>query len=74
MMIYPPIAELISKTGSRYKLVIETAKRARQLAEGATPLASSDISKEISIAINEIYEDKLSTVPLNDNDSYQANE
>ncbi len=65
MMIYPPIAELIKKTGSRYRLVIETAKRARQLAEGAAPMADSDINKEISIAINEIYEDKISASPMN---------
>lgn len=59
MMIYPPIAKMIEKTGSRYRLVIQTAKRARQLAEGAAPLSSSDVNKEISIAINEIYEDKI---------------
>ena len=27
MMIYPPITELVGKTGSRYSLVIEIAKR-----------------------------------------------
>ena len=35
MMIYPPISELVKKTGSRYALVIETAKRARQIVEGS---------------------------------------
>ncbi|MBQ4145530.1 MAG: DNA-directed RNA polymerase subunit omega [Clostridia bacterium] len=58
-MIYPPIAKLVDKTGSRYTLVIEAAKRARQLSEGATPLASCDCSKEVSIATKEIYENKL---------------
>ena len=59
MMIYPPIAKLVEKTGSRYTLVIEAAKRARQLAEGAEALAKSDCNKEVSVATNEIYEDKL---------------
>lgn len=59
MMIYPPIAELVEKTGSRYVLVIEAAHRARQLSQGASPLCSCDSSKEVSIATNEIYQDKL---------------
>lgn len=62
MMIYPPIAELVKKTGSRYTLVIEAARRARQLSQGAQPLAKSDSNKEISIATNEIFEGKISAV------------
>ena len=62
MMIYPPIADLVKKTGSRYTLVIETARRARQLSQGATPLSTADSNKEISVAINEIYEGKVSAV------------
>lgn len=65
MMIYPPIAELVNKTGSRYTLVIETARRARQLSQGATPLSKADSNKEVSIAINEIYEGKVSAVSSN---------
>lgn len=59
MMIYPPIAKLVEKTGSRYILVIEAAKRARQLSEGAEPLTKCDSNKEVSIATNEIFEGKL---------------
>ena len=59
MMIYPPIAELVKKTGSRYILVIEAARRARQLSAGAEPLCDCDSNKEVSIATNEIYQDKL---------------
>lgn len=65
MMIYPPIAELVKKTGSRYALVIETARRARQISQGSTPLAKADSNKEVSIAINEIYEGKVSAVQPN---------
>ena len=59
MMIHPPIAKLVEKTGSRYTLVIEAAKRARQLSEGAAPLCESDSNKEVSIATAEIAEGKL---------------
>ena len=62
MMIYPPIAELVKKAGSRYALVIEAAQRARQLSQGATPLTTSDSNKEVAIASNEIFEGKISAV------------
>ena len=62
MMIYPPITQLVDKTGSRYILVIETAKRARQLTEGSTPLTDADSNKEVSIAVNEIFQDKITAV------------
>lgn len=62
MMIYPPIAELVKKAGSRYALVIETAKRARQLSRGAEAYATADADKDVAVAANEIYEGKLSVV------------
>lgn len=62
MMIYPPIAELVKRAGSRYALVIEAAQRARQLSQGATPLCKVDSNKEVAIAANEIYEGKISAV------------
>ncbi len=64
MMIHPPIAKLVKKTGSRYSLVIGTARRARQLSQGATPLADSDTGKPISVAINEIYQGKVDVVSV----------
>lgn len=62
MMIYPPITELVRKTGSRYALVIETAKRARQIVDGAPPMSDVDTSKDVTIAVNEIYEGKVEAV------------
>ncbi len=64
MMIYPPIAKLVEKTGSRYTLVLEAAKRARQLAEGATPLVERTSNKEVSVATDEIFENKLNVFPM----------
>lgn len=66
MMIEPPITELVEKTGSRYQLAIETAKRARQLTEGKPALAKAKSNKEVSIAAEEIYENKLNYIPTAD--------
>lgn len=62
MMIYPPITELVEKAGNRYTLVIEAARRARQISQGAMPLVDTNLKKEVSIAAREIYDGKLSVV------------
>lgn len=62
MMIYPPITELVKKTGSRYALVIETAKRSRQLVGGAQKLSDVETTKDVTVAVNEIYENKIEAV------------
>ncbi len=67
MMIYPPITELVKKTGSRYALVIETAKRTRQLVNGAPKLSDVKTSKDVTVAVNEIYEGKIEAVELVEN-------
>ena len=74
MMIYPPITELVQKTGSRYALVIETAKRTRQLVEGAQKLSDVDTSKDVTVAVNEIYEDKIEFVKKSQEDETVAEE
>lgn len=58
-MIYPPMASLLKKVDSRYTLVIAAAKRARMLTNGAAPLTDYESSKDVTIAINEIYEGKV---------------
>ena len=52
----------VKKTGSRYALVIETAKRTRQLVEGAQKLSDVRTSKDVTVAVNEIYENKIEAV------------
>ncbi len=59
MMIKPPMSELVKKTESQYSLVIAVAKRARQLSDGAEPLAEASSDKFVSIAINEIDKGKV---------------
>lgn len=58
-MIDPPINELLEKADCRYTLVVETAKRARQLVDGAEPLTAHKNGKPVSIAAYEINEGKV---------------
>ena len=59
MMIYPPINELLKTVDCRYTLVVETAKRARQVVSGDPQLTEEQFIKPVSIAIQEIYEGKV---------------
>lgn len=59
-MINPSIVNLLQHVDNRYTLVVMTAKRARQLIDGAMPLLDVDSSKPVTIAINEINEAKIS--------------
>lgn len=59
MMIYPPIDEISKKVDNRYTLVVQVAKRARQLVDGQKPLVSVDSHKPVTIAIHEINQEKI---------------
>lgn len=59
-MINPSIVNLLKNVDNRYTLVVMTAKRARQLIDGAKPLLDIDSAKPVTIAINEINEEKIS--------------
>lgn len=61
-MIYPPLKNLLSKVDSRYTLVVASAKRARLLLEGANKMTNCESHKEVTIAINEINEDKITYI------------
>ena len=50
----PGIVELSKKVDCRYTLVIEAAKRARQLVPGAQPLVEPTDMKPVTLAIEEI--------------------
>lgn len=50
----PAIGELCEKVDCRYTLVVETAKRARELVGGAQPLLDPKDKKPVSIAVDEI--------------------
>ena len=60
MMLYPPVAELVDKIGSRYQLVNLVARRARVIAAKAEEEQIPLERKPVSSAIDEVYTGKLS--------------
>ena len=80
-MMHPSYADLMAKVNkdvepgeepvvnSRYSIVMATAKRARQIIDGAEPLAAIDCPKPLSKAIAELYQGKIHI--LNDDDTPQ---
>jgi DNA-directed RNA polymerase subunit omega len=60
MMLYPPVAELVDKVGSRYQLVNLVARRARTISADAEERQIPLEKKAVSMAIDEVYTGKLS--------------
>lgn len=58
-MLIPSFIELAEKGDSRYTLVMLVSKRARQIIEGADPLLNTSSKKPVSIALEEVLEDKI---------------
>ena len=59
MMLYPPVADLVSKVGSSYALVNLVAKRARGISAEAEETGEPLMKKAVSAAIDEVYTGKL---------------
>ena len=59
MIIKPSILELTAKVPCRYSLVVVASKRARQIVNGSEPLVKTDDNKPVSIALDEIVQDKV---------------
>lgn len=59
MMVKPTVKELLKKVDNRFELVVITAKRARQIADGAPKLTEVDEEAPVTIAANEIAEGKV---------------
>ena len=59
MIVKPSVSELLTKANNRYELVIATARRARQIASGATPLVETKEESPVTIAAIEIAEGKV---------------
>jgi len=75
MMLEPPIGELVAKTDSRFGLIVLAARRARQINAyfnelgaglgGYVPPQIHSLSrKPLTIALEEIREDKVVIAPL----------
>ena len=60
MMVKPTTAELLKKTeDNKFRLVIATAKRARQISNGSERLTDVEEEAPVTIAANEIAEGKV---------------
>ncbi len=75
MMLEPPIGDVVAKTNSRFGLVVLAARRARQINAyfnelgagigGYVPPQVHSLSrKPLSIALEEIAEDKVVVAPI----------
>lgn len=58
-MINPSIVDLLKFVDNRYSLVIASSKRARDIIDGEKALVELDSSKPLTLAINEIQEEKV---------------
>lgn len=54
MLVEPTVSQLLNKAENRYRLVIASSKRARQLFAGDEPLIETDDTEPVSIAADEI--------------------
>lgn len=59
MIVKPSVSELLKKADNRYELVIATARRARQIAEGDKPKTDVKGDSPVTLAANEIAEGKV---------------
>lgn len=54
MLVKPTVSQLLKKAENRYRLVIASSKRARQIFAGSQPLIETDDTEPVSIAADEI--------------------
>lgn len=59
MLVKPTVVELLDKAENRYSLVIATSKRARQILQGSKPMTGKDDVSSVTLAADEIDEDKV---------------
>ena len=49
MLVKPTVSQLLKKAENRYRLVIASSKRARQIFAGSKPLIETDDTEPVSI-------------------------
>ncbi len=59
MMVEPTVTKLLTKIDNRFKLVVVTSKRARQLSKGDRPLVNKTEASTVTLAADEIAEGKV---------------
>lgn len=58
-MLNPSNRQILKDGDSKYTMVMVVAKRARQIVDGAAPLVDTKSSKPVTIAMEELLEDKI---------------
>ncbi|MCI9015582.1 MAG: DNA-directed RNA polymerase subunit omega [Clostridia bacterium] len=58
-MVEPTITDLLRKMDNRFKLVVATSKRARQLSKGEEALTNKKEESVVTLAADEIAEGKV---------------
>ena len=58
-IVEPNVLELLEHADSRYTLVVEAAKRGRQIVGGSQPLIDAHEMKPLKIAVEEINRDLI---------------
>jgi DNA-directed RNA polymerase subunit omega len=64
MMCFPSIDSLVKKVDTKYTLVTLAALRARELTNGEEPLIDGTGKKVVTVALEEIYRDKITYARL----------
>ena len=59
MIVKPTVNELLKHAENRYALVIATSRRAREIAKGDEPLTKTEDKSPVTIAAEEIAEEKI---------------
>ncbi len=59
MLVKPPIEELLPQVDNRYVLAMLAAKRARQLTDGAEPMAEIENQSMVTVAASELAQDHV---------------
>ena len=59
MIVEPTVNELLKHAENRYALVIAASRRARDIAKGEKPLVTTDDKSPVTIATEEIAENKV---------------
>ena len=62
MMVKPSITDLLKIIDNRFELIVATSKRARQIADGSTPLTKVEEESVVTLAVNEIAEGKVTVI------------
>ncbi len=65
MLVDPPVTKILEKVDDRYELITLTAKRARQIAQGAPILTDRKEKNPVTLAVWEIYEGKVKEEKMN---------